>query len=173
VPVNSRGISDPADWPDACEMLTEAELKQLVPGATRIERDGQRGEFMFSGDKTPNNVTCTYEMSKPGQASYDSTEIEISLRGVAGEDQVKESYEDSLASARKTGKKYPDQFDDYGDRFGAECFYNSSSLQCRDGKWDFWLYGRAPIEGDYNDSQRKFREGTLGEVARILSAKMG
>jgi hypothetical protein len=40
VPIGPDGNGDPKDWPDACELLTDAELRALVPQAGTITRKG-------------------------------------------------------------------------------------------------------------------------------------
>jgi hypothetical protein len=175
VPLASDGDTDPADWPDACKMLTDAEVRSILPGVKKITKDGAKGEFLFGGGKTPHNVTCDYEVPLASDPYPDlPSKITVDLRGVGDADAVKERYERNLESNSKSAAKFPDQFADYGSRFGSDaCFYDGSSLECRTGTFDFWVSGRTSSEsGDYQAAQKKWREETLGQVVGVLSQKM-
>jgi hypothetical protein len=175
VPVASDGDTDPADWPDACKMLTDEEIRSILPGVKKITKDGAKGEFLFGGGKTPHNVTCDYEVPLASDPYPDlPSKITVDLRGVGDPDAVKDRYERNLESNSKSAAKYPDQFADYGSRFGSDaCFYDGSSLECRTGKFEFWVGGRTPTDsGDDQAAQKKWREETLGQVVGVLSQKM-
>src|SRR5436190_22200416 len=61
VPIGSNGNSQPSTWPDACKLLSLAELKALVPGTTSFKTQGQHGQFLTGGE-TPHFTLCTYDL---------------------------------------------------------------------------------------------------------------
>jgi hypothetical protein len=171
VPIGSDGSSDPKDWPDACKMLTDAEIKAIVPQAGKITRKGQHGSFLGGGE-TPHYVECEHEVPLASDPYPDlPSRINVSIDGVADKAETKSRYELGLTSNRKTEEKFPDQFEDYGDRFGADgCYFAHSGLTCYKGTFLFGVRGRDASDDDFN--QVRWREKQLAAVVRTLSAKM-
>jgi hypothetical protein len=95
---------------------------------------------------------------------------------VAAPELVQDDHERRKARAAKVEAKYPEQYEDYGARFGADdCyFYGTDTLYCRDGKFSFEVRGDRPNSYGPNVHrlQREWREQVLEEVIRTLAAKM-
>ncbi len=175
VPLGPDGQSDPEDWPDACTMLTDAEIKAIVPGVTRIGRKGQHGGFLGGGE-TPHYVECSHEISRPTDAYDLPSKIIVILRDVAAPNAIKKQYEQHRQSQERISEKYPDQYRNYGPQFGADdCYSSGSSLECHTGKFLFQVAGNPATQENEDDprhAREEWQEETLTAVARTLSAKM-
>ena len=68
VPISAAtGNANPAAWPDACKLLSLAELKAVVPGTTSFKTAGQHAQIL-GGKETPHYASCKYEL----KGSYDT-----------------------------------------------------------------------------------------------------
>ncbi|WP_189242306.1 hypothetical protein [Planobispora rosea] len=62
------------DWPRACDLLTEADIRAILPSTTRVSSTSEDGKFISTGGEAPYNFVvpdarCGYEVFFPG--TYD------------------------------------------------------------------------------------------------------
>ena len=175
VPVAGDGGSKPAAWPDACKMLSLAEVKALLPGTTAFRTEGQRGHFLGGGN-TPHNALCDYSLrgsyDPPRSAGYPPSTIHVEIRGIGDARAVKQQWAQQQASQVKIAKRFPDQYALY--KGPAQCFWDGNELQCIAGKWAYWVLGRF-IDKSGDDAtplQNAYRKNVLLRVANGLATRM-
>lgn len=173
VRIGANGLESPKLWPDACKMLTDKEIRAVVPNVTRISRVGQHAGFL-SGGETPHYSNCDYKISRPGDPypNMPST-ITVDLQGVAAPQVIRQQYEPEKSQQAKIAKKYPDQYKDYGTSLGgANCFWDGNEIQCIKGHFNFWVLGQQVTSGNSLKANKQWREEVLTRVIKTLAAKM-
>lgn len=140
--VGSRGVVDSGSWPDACALLSDGDIKTLLPKTGRISRQGQHGSFLGGGE-TKHFSTCKYKVPQPGDSDVVPSYFDIDLNAVGDPGAVTSQFKQTYDQAKQSGAKYPDQFYDYsgGELGGATCFYDGNAIQCAKGHFDFTVLG--------------------------------
>ncbi|MFD8589068.1 hypothetical protein ACFV1B_05905 [Streptomyces sp. NPDC059637] len=175
-----------AQWPDACEVLGEEEIRAILPQAENFDRKpvkvtvlnfnplaepdpGTTGDVPKGGCETGFRLPDEYESER-------NSSIGVVFRTVADPALVAEAYaEDRESEAEKAGRG-AEEFQDLGDSLGPEgCFVKwSDQLVCHQGPYEFEVSGSSTADGvgGYEESDRNWREKVLTEVVRTLSARM-
>ncbi|WP_265447645.1 hypothetical protein [Flexivirga meconopsidis] len=128
-------------WPDAAEVLTQAQLKAAVPEASAVEKQScVKGTSGPSGN-TAKNASCTWKFSLPGEsAGYPST-ITVSLVAVAADQRVTTDWQNTRNS-NFSGRKADERFFEQG-AFGAKGSYyldnGNASVLVSDGNIAAWI----------------------------------
>lgn len=174
VQIGANGNEDPKLWPDACKMLSDKEIKKIVPKVEKISRVGQHVEFL-SGGETPNYSSCDYKLPRPSDpyGPDQPSTVTVDLQGVAAPKLIEERYMQAKAQQKETAKKYPDQYKDYGKSLGgADCFWDGNEIQCIKGHFSFWVLGQQVTNGNSLDADKQWRKEVLTGVTRTLASKM-
>lgn len=163
--IAAEGLADSGTWPDACEMLSDADLTTLLPESGEATREGQRGNFLGGGE-TENFSTCKYDVPQPDDIDGVSSWVQIDLNAVADPDAVEQLWQDSYDRQKKTSAQYPDQFQDYSDGQlgGAKCFYNGNSFECAKGHFSFSVLGQYTGQGESGSDPYALKTGYLQQV---------
>jgi len=140
--VGPRGITDSGTWPDACALLSDADIKTLLPKGGKPHRQGQHGSFLGGGE-TRHFASCKYQVLQPGDSSVVPSYFDIDIDVVGDPAAVKQRWEESFAQQKKAAATYPDQFWDYsgGQLGGAQCFYDGNAIRCAKGHYSFTVLG--------------------------------
>ncbi len=179
-----------AQWPDACEVLREEEIRAILPQAKDFQRDpikvsvlnfnplakpapGTTGDVPKGGCETGFGLPSTYE-------SKQNSRITIVFQGLADPALVAEEYAEDLAyeveNGAKSSAKGAEPFKDFKASLGpAGCFTKGSSgLVCHQGPYAFEVDGSSTADGvgPYAESRKNWREKVLIPVVRTLSARM-
>ena len=174
VRIGADGTEDPKLWPDACKMLTDREIKEIVPKVTKVSRVGQHAEFL-SGGETPNYSSCDYKLPRPSDpyGPDQPSAITVDLQGVAAPRLIERRYMQAKAQQKETAKKYPDQYKDYGKSLGgADCFWDGNEIQCVKGHFSFWVLGQQVTGGNSLKADKQWRSEVLTKVVKTLASKM-
>jgi hypothetical protein len=172
-PLGSDGLADPAVWPDACTILSDAQLLAIVPAAASVTAAGRPG-LLGAERSTPHPATCTYSLAwRDGHAVPGTVTVE--LRSVASGDILAAVHGDRRAAASAAAKGHPGLFADYGTKLGgADCFYDGAVLECVDGTFTFWVGGvdprGAPPAAEAREDQ--WRNRVLAKVVALLAERM-
>ncbi|MYW01492.1 hypothetical protein [Streptomyces sp. SID3343] len=88
-----RATGDKSTWPDACTMLTDAEIQNAIPDAKII---GSREGKPVSGRKD----SCTVNLQLPNlQQPSDPAKVTVSIKAIGDAEPVKAAYEKAKAEA--------------------------------------------------------------------------
>ena len=174
VRIGANGNEDPKLWPDACKMLSDKEIQNIVPQVKKISRVGQHAEFL-SGGETPNYSSCDYKLPRPSDpyGPDQPSTVTVNLQGVAAPKLIEQQYKEAKAQQKETAKKYPDQYKDYGKSLGgADCFWDGNEIQCIKGHFNFWVLGQQVTGGNSLKADKQWRSEVLTEVIKTLASKM-
>jgi len=176
--VGNEGETPSSTWPDACTMLSNTDIKTLLPKSGAVTRKGQHGAFLGGGE-TAHFATCDYGIAEPGDTEGQPSSVHLDLRAVGDPRAVLADWKESYASQLKGAAKYPDQFLDWskGQLGGATCFYDGNEIQCVKAHFDFWVGGldTGPIESGpnaYFAQKLGYVEQVLANVVATLAARM-
>ena len=174
VEIRADGTESPKLWPDACKMLSDKEIKKIVPKVKKISRVGQHAEFL-SGGETPKYSSCDYKLPRPSDpyGPDQPSTVTVDLQGVAAPRLIEQRYMQAKAQQKKTAKKYPDQYKDYGKSLGgADCFWDGNEIQCIKGHFSFWILGQQVTDGNGLKADKQWRSEVLTKVIKTLASKM-
>lgn len=174
VTLQPDGLADPAAWPDACAMLTAAQLRAIVPAAASVSTQGQPGR-LADGQETPHAASCTYRLRWTQDADREPGTVTIDLRNIASADPLASVFGDRRTAAATVAKDHPALYADYGDKLGgASCFFDGTALECVDGSFSFWVGGTDPRPAPPSASARAdaWRNRVLAKVVALLAEKM-
>ncbi len=174
VQIGANGTENPKLWPDACKMLSDKEIRKIVPKVKKISHVGQHAEFL-SGGETPNYSSCDYKLPRPSDpyGPDQPSTITVDLQGVADSRLIEQQYAQAKAQQKKTSKKYPDQYKDYGKSLGgADCFWDGNEIQCIKGHFSFWVLGQQVTDGNSLKADEQWRSEVLTKVVKTLASKM-
>lgn len=172
-PVGRSGLADPADWPDACRMLTAEQLRAIATSASAVTAKGHPGR-LGGGRMTPHDAACTYELAWSSPAVTPGT-VTIELRNVGSADILQTVFAARRSAATAAAKQHPGLFADYGTKLGgASCFFDGTVLECVDGTFSFWVGGTDPRPAPPTATIRadQWRNRVLAKVVAVLAAKM-
>lgn len=177
-----------AQWPRACEVLSDAEIKAILPQADGIKRQPvkvtvinfdplSKADQGTTGDVPEGG--CTFGFGLPD--TYESTgnsSIKLTFTAVADPALVAKSYADDLARARDDATKYHKEFADLGTSLGPQGCYADDlargNLTCHQGPYAFEVSGTSTARGvgEYPKADRNWSDKVLRQVVRTLSARM-
>ncbi|KQX56281.1 MULTISPECIES: hypothetical protein [unclassified Streptomyces] len=176
-----------AEWPNACEVLSDDEIRSILPQATDFAREPVKvtiidfNPLAQSAPGTTGDVEaggCTYKFGLP--SAYESTHnssIRVTFTAIADPSLVRQSYAEDLADARKDAPRRKKEFRDLGTSLGAAgCFLPdvSDGPTCYRGPYQFEVGGMSTADGvgEYAESDKNWSAKVLTEVARTVSARI-
>ncbi|MFJ8622971.1 hypothetical protein ACIRD3_08990 [Kitasatospora sp. NPDC093550] len=177
-----------AQWPHGCEVLSDAEIKAILPQADGIKRQpvkvtvinfnplsqadpGTTGDVPEGGCKFSFGLPDTYE-------STSNSSIKLTFTAVADPALIAKAYADDLARARDDATKYHKEFEDLGTSLGPQGCYADDlargNLTCHQGPYEFEVSGTSTAHGvgEYPKADRNWSDNVLRQVVRTLSARM-
>ncbi|MRH88620.1 hypothetical protein GFY24_14405 [Nocardia sp. SYP-A9097] len=178
LPVPSSGILDSAKWPNSCDLLTDTELKAILPQSSKIDHKPQKVSFFTptgvdaNGKLTawapPADVPageCNLWFHLPAKWDGQNSNIDIVMRAIADPASITAFFQKERTAESKAT--------DLGSVAGATCYSASrGTLHCAHGQYYFEISGRSdPIDDDKTDGPT-WREKVLYEAIRTLVAKM-
>ncbi|MEU8512885.1 hypothetical protein AB0C76_15025 [Kitasatospora sp. NPDC048722] len=177
-----------AQWPHACEVLSDAEIKAILPQADGIKRQPVKVTVInfnpLSGadQGTTGDVPeggCKFSFGLPDKSeSAGNSSIKLTFTAVADPALVAKSYADDLAHARDDATKYHKEFEDLGTSLGPQGCYAGDlargNLTCHQGPYEFEVSGTSTAGGvgEYPKADRNWSDKVLRQVARTLGARM-
>ncbi|MEU8892548.1 hypothetical protein [Streptomyces sp. NPDC048442] len=175
-----------AQWPDACGVLAEEEIRAILPQAENFTREpinvtiinfnplqesapGTTGDVPKGGCKTGFKLPDEYE-------SEQNSNIRVVFKSLADPALVAEGYAKDRKYEEKDGRGDVEKFRDLGASLGPTgCFLqDSAQLVCHQGPYEFEVSGSSTADGvgEYKESDKNWRQKVLTEVVRTLSARM-
>ncbi|MFJ4184989.1 hypothetical protein [Kitasatospora sp. NPDC089509] len=177
-----------AQWPHGCEVLSDAEIKAILPQADSIKRQPVKVTIInfnplteadpgTTGDAP--DAGCKFGFGLPDKyESKSNSSITLTFTAVADPALVTKSYAKDLARAREDATKYHKEFDDLGTSLGPQGCYSDDlargNLTCHQGPYEFELSGMSTASGvgQYPAADRNWGDKVLRQVARTLGARM-
>lgn len=177
-----------AQWPHACEVLGDAEIKAILPQAAGIKRKPVKVtiiDFNPLAEADPGttgdvpDAGCKFGFGLPDKYGSDSnSSVTLTFTAVADPALVAKSYAKDLARAREDATKYHKEFQDLGTSLGPQGCYTDDlargNLTCHQGPYEYELSGTSTAGGvgEYPKADRNWSDKVLRQVARTLSARM-
>ncbi|MGI5336379.1 hypothetical protein ACQEVS_02710 [Streptomyces sp. CA-181903] len=177
-----------AQWPHGCEVLSDAEIKAIVPQAGGIKRQPVQvtvinfNPLVESDPGTTGEVPeggCKLSFGLPDKHHDDSnSNITLTFTAVADPALVAKNYAEDLAKARKEATQYHKAFEDLGTSLGPQGCYAADlargTLTCHQGPYEFEVSGTSTAGGvgKYPQADRNWSDKVLRQVVRTLSARM-
>ena len=172
--------SDPglpgAQWPDACTLLSDAEVKAVLPQAEDFTREKQsltlrRIDFLKPENSTTEEIPaagCDIWFRLPDDYDGRNANIDLFVLRIAGPSVIEKEYRDD--------RKDKSAIQELGRSWGADDCYSdrisegtSPNVHCRLGRYYFRVSGHGPngrlTNQDYTDK-------VLSQVVQTLAARM-
>ncbi|MGW1118904.1 hypothetical protein ACWD5B_17635 [Streptomyces tanashiensis] len=178
-----------AQWPNACEVLSDTEIRAVLPQASDFARDPVKvtiinfNPLSESAPGTTGDVPaggCEFRFGLP--SSYESehnSSVKVTFTAIADPELVERNYAEDLADARKRAGEgtYKKEFRDLGTSLGTDgCFLPdvSDGPTCHQGPYQFEVGGMSTADGvgEYPASKRNWSEKVLTQVVRTLGPRM-
>lgn len=189
IEVPAGGVLDAGRWPSACTILTDDEIRRLLPQADLIKRRPQKvvvGSISLTTGSTMETApegACSYSFGLKGAAIPDvRSNVDIAITGIGDPDLVARFYADRLAEAQVRKDVQPVQ--DRGAELGPEaCFTKldgsrvESHLVCRQGTLIFEVsglgFGIFQGRPDTTEARRdQWRDKVQVPVAQMVAARV-
>ncbi|MFH8842942.1 hypothetical protein [Streptomyces sp. NPDC017868] len=178
-----------AQWPNACEVLSDTEIRSILPQATGFAREPVKvtiidfNPLSESDPGTTGDVPaggCEFRFGLPSEyESEHNSSVKVTFTAVADPALVGRHYAEDLADARKRAGEgaYKKEFRDLGTSLGTDgCFLPdvSDGPTCHQGPYQFEVSGMSTADGvgEYPRSKRNWTEKVLTEVVRTLGPRM-
>ncbi|MER7540281.1 hypothetical protein ABTX77_36710 [Streptomyces sp. NPDC097704] len=178
-----------AEWPNACEVLSDEEIRAILPQATDFARDPVKvtiidfNPLSESAPGTTGDVPaggCEFRFGLPSEyESEHNSSVKVTFTAIADPALVERNYAEDLESARKRAAEgtYKKEFRDLGTSLGTEgCFLPdvSDGPTCHQGPYQFEVSGMSTADGvgEYPASNRNWSEKVLTQVVRTLGPRM-
>lgn len=169
---------DPNTWPDACTLVSGAEIKALDPQITGLKGAPVGTKAQILGGKGGNakhntqcqfNLTTSFDPKDGSPPSYVTVILEII--GPDAPSLWQQNYQSQKASAAK----YPDQFIDFANLPGGTSgFWDGTEVQTlrthAGHGYDFWISGSKVTN---SGSDLKAQKDWAHEIEARLAAKLG
>ncbi|WP_328941081.1 hypothetical protein OG259_05065 [Streptomyces sp. NBC_00250] len=183
----ANGSLPVAQWPNACEVLSDTEIHAILPQATDFEREPLKVTIMNfnplaeSAPGTTGDVAaggCSYKFGLPSEyESKRNSSIKLTFTAIADPALVRESYAEDMKDAREQATRLKKEFRDLGAALGAEgCFLPdlSEGPTCFRGPYKFEVDGMSTADGvgEYPESNKNWSDKVLTHVARTVSARI-
>ncbi|MFF7250606.1 hypothetical protein ACFZBU_42860 [Embleya sp. NPDC008237] len=140
---------DPKTWPKACDLLTDEEIKTVIPEATIRERKSFMGRYSNMFGKAVNDNECDILLDLPNLQSSDyPAKINITTYGFKPSADEKTSFAKEKTQAETATKAYPDQYDDIpAAKLGVDgAFRDNRTVQISKNGFRVWVTVDAQIE---------------------------
>ncbi|WP_329126738.1 hypothetical protein [Streptomyces sp. NBC_01465] len=183
-----QGSSLPvAQWPDACKVLGDEEVRAILPQAEDFAREPIKVTIINFNPLQDADPGTTGDVPKGGcetkfglPAKYDSehnSSIKIVFKTIADPALVTKAYTEDRDDEAKDAGKGTDAFRDLGNSLGAPGCYTQDrthELVCHQGPYEFEVSGLSTADGvgKYPQAEKNWRDKVLTEVVRTLSARM-
>ncbi|MER6301596.1 hypothetical protein ABT247_18815 [Kitasatospora sp. NPDC001539] len=177
-----------AQWPHGCEVLSDAEIKAILPQADAIKRQPVKVTIINFNPLTEADpgttgdvpdAGCKFSFGLPDKSdSTSNSSIKLTFTAVADPKLVAKNYADDLAHGRDDATKYHKEFEDLGTSLGPQGCYAedlaSGNLTCHQGPYEFEVSGSSTAGGvgEYPKADRNWSDKVLRQVVRTLSARM-
>lgn len=184
----ARGGSLPlAQWPNACEVLGDEEIRAILPQAKDFQREpvkvtvinfnpletsdpGTTGDVPTGGCKTGFGLPAKYKSKR-------NSDIRIVFKAVADPALVAASYAEDRDDEAKRAGQDTTKFRDLKDSLGAAGCYTkgtTATMVCHQGPYEFEVSGSSTADGvgKYPQAEENWRQKVLTEVVRTVSARM-
>ncbi|HEY2429520.1 MAG TPA: hypothetical protein VGI06_11355 [Acidimicrobiales bacterium] len=173
----------PDRWPDACALLTDADLRVLVPDETAVTRRGQPGEEATGGE-TPQPTSCRFDLARPTTPpGYPPDDVSVDVRAVgdhavlaarfSGDERTAATLPPApTGAAAPSGNAAP--FRDYGVSLGADgSFWDGTEIESLVGDYLFWVAGsQSRPDHDPAADAQAWRDGVLTRAVSLLASKL-
>lgn len=171
-----------AQWPDACSLLTDQELRSVLPQTSEVARKQQSLDLHTIGahghtDHIP-SAGCRITFRLPAKNSGTNSDIVLMIRDIGDSSLMKKQLQDSIAV--RTGATA------IGAAWGADACYSEQfssgglnpTADCVAGQYYFDV--RVSSSADYferdgahdNSGVQELHDKVLSQVVRILAAAM-
>ncbi|WP_406297757.1 hypothetical protein OG948_19490 [Embleya sp. NBC_00888] len=144
------GISvDPKTWPKACDLLTDDEIKSVIPEGTIRERKSFMGRYSNLLGKSVNDNECDITLDLPNQQSSDyPAKINVTTYGYKTPAEEKAAFAKEKTQSETATKAYPDQYDDIpADKIGVDgSFRDNRTVQISKNGFRVWVTLSAQLE---------------------------
>ncbi|MFI1384907.1 hypothetical protein [Embleya sp. NPDC020886] len=140
---------DPKSWPKACDLLTDEEIKQVIPEATIRERKSFMGRYSNIFGKNVNDNECDVLLDLPNLQSSDyPAKINVTTYGYKPLADEKASFDKEKTRTETAAKAYPDQYDDIpAAKLGVDgSFRDNRTVQISKNGFRVWVTLDAQIE---------------------------
>ncbi|MFD7027436.1 hypothetical protein ACFWAR_05285 [Streptomyces sp. NPDC059917] len=176
-----------AQWPNACEVLGDEEIRAILPQAEDFRRTpikvtvinfnplaksdpGTTGDVPAGGCKTEFGLPAKYE-------GKHNSSVRIVFKTVADPALVASAYAEDRDNEAKRAGTDPKKFRDLGNSLGtAGCYTRgtSATMICHQGPYQFEVSGSSTADGvgKYPETEENWREKVLTQVVRTLGARM-
>ncbi|TWE12176.1 hypothetical protein BKA23_0972 [Rudaeicoccus suwonensis] len=128
-------------WPDAQNILTQAQLKAAVPEATTVKLQSCTKGTSSSGATTSKNQSCTWTVSLPGDSAGLSSSIQVSIVAFGADGPMTSAW-NAAESSLYQDRQSTDRFYQEG-AFGAKGSYilanHQSAVLVSDGNLAGWI----------------------------------
>ncbi|MDG4859561.1 hypothetical protein P8605_15610 [Streptomyces sp. T-3] len=184
----AQGSSLPLDqWPNACKVLSDKEIRAILPQATDFEREPVKVTILnFNPLSEPDPGTtgdvpaggCEFKFGLPSEyESEHNSSVKVTFTAIADPSLVRENYTEDRDDARKDAGQYKKKFQDLGKSLGTEGCYLpdvSDGPVCHQGPYQFEVSGMSTADGvgEYPKADENWSKKVLTEVVRTLSARM-
>jgi hypothetical protein len=98
----------PQDWPRACDLLTEADIRAILPSTTRVSSNPADTKFLGTGSSVPYSFTvpgarCGHQVFFPGtSASSHGASISIEVRFAGSPEAARHNWDEIVAEPGDT-----------------------------------------------------------------------
>jgi hypothetical protein len=174
-------------WPSACGLLTDGEIKGLLPQAKTVERTPQQVDVIAIFDDAQNQTakegTCTYSFWLEGATIKGvNASIEVRILAIAAPARVARHYAEELADDRDNENLQ--QVEDRGTTLGPEACYTKldgsrveSYVVCRQGPLMFEISGGgagsyAGVPNELDAERDYWRDKVQLPSAALIAAKV-
>ncbi len=167
-------------WPDAADVFTSAELRQILPGLTSMTTSGCKHTSLPGGRTSAHNTVCVLTLQLKGEPKDIPSRIVVNVRGFGTAEQIGRPWDRELTAQRARAKTRP----------GLYTFYKNKAMgvasSYTDGTITRVLLTKGPVTGeiwfsgvgftkladDYLDSRKAYRKVIVPELITLLGDKM-
>ncbi|WP_406284284.1 hypothetical protein [Embleya sp. NBC_00896] len=143
---------DPKTWPKACDLLTDEEIKSVVPESSVRERKSFMGRYSNMFGTSVNDNECDIMIDLPNLQSYDyPAKINITTYGYKTPAEQKTSFDKEKTQQETSAKSFPTQYDDIpADKIGVDgAFRDNTRIEFYKNGFRVWV----TVSGQIEDSQ--------------------
>ncbi len=167
-------------WPDAGDVFTADELKQILPGLTSLRTSGCRHSSLPDGRTSAHNTTCVLTLRLKGEPQDIPSRIVVNIRGFGTAEQIGSRWDRELTAQRARARTRP----------GLYTFYENKAMgvasSYTDGTITRVLLTKGPVTGEiwfsgvgftkladsYLASRKAYRKVVVPELITLLGDKM-
>lgn len=172
-----NSTADTRSWPDACDMVTDLEIKNAIPDATPRRRTGEEYDGSLRGANRPmRDIGCTIELVVPNlRTQSNPATIKVSIVTIGDPEQVKTAFMKEKASDGQRSGNIDGLFEDLENRLGVDSAYRqSTTLNLLEGGYWITLNIRADTVDTQGQSELQYSwlKRVAPSLVAILNVKM-